>query len=103
MTARRILVRVAGWDDPGFLGVVRTAFVGLETTHGDGPSRVAERVERTLHEDGYPGARVDMVASADDLLAGVERWVVRRESRHDPLVGLERWVVGRASRHDPLH
>ena len=73
-------VRLIPWDDPDFIHAFETAReqVRAEGLTVNGPKACA-RVEELLREAGYPRVTVDCERTADEAMAHIAHWTVRRD------------------------
>lgn len=80
MTTLHIMARVSPWDDADFVRAFEQARDEMErgADASEGPG-AAQRVERRLHEAGYPLARIDVIRSASEALTHTSHWDVRRD------------------------
>ncbi len=79
MTATDLRIRVTDWDDPDFLVALRDALGQMDATGSDTQGvATANRVQAALRARGYPEASVESRGTADDVLSGISRWIVRR-------------------------
>jgi hypothetical protein len=79
-TMVRIKARLTPWDDPAFVRAFEHARDEVERSGccPDGP-RAAERVQRLLHDAGYPDAHVAVERTVEEALEHVSHWDVRRD------------------------
>ncbi len=77
MLADDLRIRVTDWDDPDFLLALRDA-IGQVANHDAHGVSTAGRVQAALRDMGYAEAIVEYHGAADDVLAGISRWIVRR-------------------------
>ena len=79
-TLVHISARIIPWDDTDFVRTFDVARNEVERTGccPDGPA-AAERVQRLLHERGYPRARVEVERSVEEALVHVSHWSVSRD------------------------
>jgi hypothetical protein len=86
MSAADLRIQVTDWADPEFLQALRTALGEGRSvpSHGDGIA-TALAVQTALRAMGYPRATVEFRGTADDVLSGVTRWIVRRGPTDDVL------------------
>ena len=81
-TVIELSVRIAEWDDPGFVHAFEAA---RDRVHEAGPTMngpaAAARAEAILHTSGYPDARIECLRTGEEAMVHGARWVVRRNGR----------------------
>jgi hypothetical protein len=73
-------VRLIPWDDPAFVQAFEAAReqVRDEGLTINGPQACA-RAEVLIRERGFPRARIDCERTADEAMAHLAHWTVRRD------------------------
>lgn len=86
-TAIDFSVRLIPWDDSAFVHAFEAARdqIRTEETVINDP-KAAARVEILLREAGFPNVRIDCERTADEAMAHVAHWTVRRDGALRPLV-----------------
>lgn len=79
-TMVHIKARLIPWDDPDFVRAFDRAREETERSGccPDGP-QAAARVQRLLHEAGFPNARVEVQRTVEEALEHVSHWSVTRD------------------------